>query len=84
MQSIIDCLGREAYLRQPTEKSKFTIETDVSKKAIAAKVYIKKSRDRKVLLSLAAFYSRTLTASESNYSSQEQELLSIVKVLRKY
>jgi RNase H-like domain found in reverse transcriptase len=82
--SIIDCLSREAYLRQPTEKSEFTIETDASKKAIAAIVYIKESRDGKVLLLPAAIYFRTLTASELNYSTHEKELLSIVEVFRKY
>jgi RNase H-like domain found in reverse transcriptase len=84
MQSIIYCVSREAYLRQPKEKPELTIETDGSKKAIAAIVYIKESREKKVLLSPAAFYSRTLPASASNYSTHEQELLSFVEGFRKY
>jgi RNase H-like domain found in reverse transcriptase len=84
MQSIIDFLSRDTYLRQPSERSEFAIETDASKKAIAAIVYIKENRDGKALLSPAAFYSRTLTAPEPNYSTHGQELLSIVEVFREF
>jgi hypothetical protein len=69
-------LSRRVTLVYPDYSKPFHIHTDASKVQLGGVI----SQDNKAL----AFYSRKLNHAQLNYTTIEQELLSIVEILREY
>ena len=69
-------LAKETILNHPKFDRPFDIHTDASDRQLGAVI----SQDGKPL----AFYSRKLSSAQRNYTTTEQELLSIVETLKEF
>ena len=69
-------ISRETLLVYPNFSKPFVIHTDASKVQLGAVI----SQDNKPI----AFYSRKLNPAQVNYTTTEQELLSIVETLKEF
>ena len=69
-------MAKETILNYPKFDQCFDIHTDASDRQLGAVI----SQDGKPL----AFYSRKLSSAQRNYTTTEQELLSIVETLKEF
>jgi hypothetical protein len=69
-------MARETILAYPNFEIPFKIHTDASAYQLGACI----SQNGKPI----AFYSRKLTPAQTRYTTTEQELLSIVKILKEF
>lgn len=80
-ETLKDKMCSAGILVYPDFKKKFIIYTDASDTGVGGVISQKDSNNHERVV---AYYSRTLTAAEKNYSVTEKEALGIVSVLRKY
>ena len=75
-EEIKKVLAKETILNYPKFDRPFDIHTDASDRQLGAVI----SQDGKPL----AFYSRKLSSAQRNYTTTEQELLTIVEILKEF
>ena len=74
-RSLKHSLTSAPVLTHYDQKAELVLETDASKRGLAA---VLNQRDKNNQLQVLAYASRRLTQAEANYSTSEQELLAVV------